>query len=98
METLATKPGRNTKLCIFAARLQDVISEDSAMVLVAYGNMLRSTFERNKLEKQDRDIILSASENGALLPTRHAKSSVKTNRQGNEGNQYRKFYVGIVKT
>jgi len=76
VETLATKPRRNTKLCIFTARLQDVISEDSVMVLVAYGNMVRSTFERNKLEKQDRDIILSASENEALFPTRHAKRSV----------------------
>lgn len=84
VETPATKPRRNSKLCIFAARLQDVISEDSVMVLVAYGNTVKPTFERVKLEKQDRDIILSASENGALLPTRHAKSSVKTNRQGNE--------------
>ena len=52
------------------------------MVLVAYGNSVKPIFERLKLEKKDRDIILSASDNGALLPTRCAKISVKTNREG----------------
>lgn len=84
VETQGTKPRRNSKLCIFAARLQEVISEDSVMVLVAYGNSAKPIFERLKLEKQDRDIILSASQNGALLSSRHSKSSVKSNRQGNE--------------
>lgn len=84
VETQGTKPKRNSKLCIFAARLQEVISEDSVMVLVAYGNSAKPIFERLKLEKQDRDIILSASQNGALLSSTQFKSSVKSNRQGNE--------------
>lgn len=84
VEILATNLRKNSKLCIFAARLQDVTNEDSVMVLVAYGNSVKPLFERLKLEKKDRDIILSASDGGALLPTRYAKTSVKTNREGNE--------------
>eukprot|EP01018_Ginkgo_biloba_P014729 Gb_29253 [translate_table: standard] len=83
-EASVPKSSRNSRPCVFAARLQDVGNANSGMVLVAYGSLAKPTFERLQVEKQGGDIILSASENGALFTAAHTGSSVKIKDQQNE--------------
>ncbi|GLJ14877.1 hypothetical protein SUGI_0242040 [Cryptomeria japonica] len=78
-----SKSLRKSKPCVFAAKLQGIGSDSSLAVLVAYGNLVKPSFERLEVMKKGKDIILSASESGMLLAAPHDKSPATIEGQQN---------------
>ena len=51
---------------VFGAKFQDRITVDSALVLVAYGSLVKPSFDRLKV--LGTDLVLEAAHNGVLMP------------------------------